>query len=294
MSAPLLNIKGTHWLSEDGFRYCESLARKHYENFPVASRFVPKDLRKYVWAIYAFARTADDFADEPGYTLAERIDNLNCWEEQLLEAYNGNPSHRVFAALAETVERFQIPVELFQNLLAAFRSDLSTNRYETFDDVLAYCSNSANPIGRLMLMLFNYRSERLMELSDSLCTALQLTNFWQDISVDVKKNRIYIPQDDMEEFNYTEQDLFKGIVDDRFRNLLAFEMRRTMDLFLAGKPLLTMVKKPLSLELALTWQGGTQILEKIQKQNFDVFAKRPTLSFIDKVRLLFRTFSMYL
>lgn len=145
-----------------------------------------------------------------------------------------------------------------------------------------------------MLMLFNYRSERLMELSDSLCTALQLTNFWQDISVDVKKNRIYIPQDDMEEFNYTEQDLFKGIVDDRFRNLLAFEMRRTMDLFLAGKPLLTMVKKPLSLELALTWQGGTQILEKIQKQNFDVFAKRPTLSFIDKVRLLFRTFSMYL
>lgn len=294
MSAPLLNIKGTHWSSEDGFRYCEHLARKHYENFPVASRFVPKELRKYVWAIYAFARTADDFADEPGYTLAERVDNLNRWEEQLLEAYNGNPSHRVFAALAETVERFQIPIELFQNLLTAFRSDISTNRYETFDDVLAYCHNSANPIGRLMLILFNYRSERLMQLSDSLCTALQLTNFWQDVSVDMKKDRIYIPQKDMEEFQYSETDLLKSTFDDRFRNLLAFEMRRTMELFFAGRPLLSMVEKPLSLELALTWHGGTQILEKIQKQNFNVFAKRPTLSFTDKAGLLFRSISMYL
>ncbi|HVN48017.1 MAG TPA: squalene synthase HpnC [Bacteroidota bacterium] len=294
MPVPLLNTKGTHWSSEDGFRYCEHLARTHYENFPVASRFVPKDLRKYVWAIYAFARTADDFADEPGYTLAERIDNLNGWEEQLFEAYDGNPSHRVFAALAETVERFQIPVELFQDLLAAFRSDISTHRYETFDDVVFYCSHSANPIGRLMLILFNYRSERLMELSDSLCTALQLTNFWQDISVDIKKNRIYIPQQDMEEFHYTEQDLLKGTFDDRFRNLLAFEMRRTMELFLASKPLLAMVKKPLSMELALTWHGGTQILEKIQNQNFNVFAQRPALSFINKAALLFRTISMYL
>jgi hydroxysqualene synthase len=294
MSVPLFDTKKNRWSSEDGFRYCEQLARKHYENFPVASRFVPKELRKYVWAIYAFARTADDFADEPGYTLAERVDNLHRWEEQLLEAYSGNPSHRVFAALAETVERFQIPIELFQNLLTAFRSDISTSRYGTFDDILAYCRNSANPVGRLMLILFNYRSERLMQWSDSLCTALQLTNFWQDISVDAKNNRIYIPQKDMKEFHYTEQDLLKGLFDDRFRNLLAFEMQRTMDLFNISRPLLDIVEKPLAVELALTWHGGTQILKKIQKQNFNVFAKRPTLLFTDKAGLLFRIISMYL
>ena len=294
MSAPLLNTKGTHWSSEEGFRYCERLARQHYENFPVASRFVPKELRKYVWAIYAFARTADDFADEPGYTLAERIDNLDRWEEQLLEAYNGNPSHRVFAALAETAERFQIPMELFQDLLTAFRSDISTTRYGAFDDVLAYCRHSANPIGRLMLILFNYRSDQLMELSDSLCTALQLTNFWQDVSVDIKKNRIYFPLNDIEEFQYTETDLLNGTFDDRFRNLLAFEMRRTMELFFAGRPLLSSVEKPLALELALTWHGGIRILEKIQHQNFNVFAKRPALSLTDKAGLLFRTISTYL
>ncbi len=240
-----LHTKRRHWLPEEGFQYCEQIARSHYENFPVASRFVPKEIRKYVWAVYAFARTADDFADEPGYTIAERMDNLFQWEQYLDECYNGNPTHRVFAALAETVERFQIPIELFQKLLRAFRSDVTVKRYGTFDELLEYCSCSANPIGRLVLLLFNYRSEAMMELSDSICTALQLTNFWQDVSVDLKKDRIYIPLEDLQEFAYSEQDLLERKFDDRFRELMAFEVQRTAQLFVEGKPLISQVGKDL-------------------------------------------------
>jgi squalene synthase HpnC len=290
MNNPKLHTKGKYWSSEDGFRYCETIARNHYENFPVASRFVSKEIRKYVWTIYAFARIADDYADEPGFTLAERMDNLNQWEQYLDECYNGNPAHRVFAALAETIERFQIPLELFQNLLTAFRADVTVKRYETYEDVLAYCRNSANPIGRLLLLLLNYRSEKMMQLSDSICTALQLTNFWQDISVDLKKGRIYLPLEELEEFGYAEQDLFDQKVNNNFCNLMAFQVRRTAELFVEGKPLLTMVGKDLSMELKLTWNGGMRILQKIHQQNYDVLMKRPALSKLDKLGLLFRSF----
>jgi squalene synthase HpnC len=290
MNNPKLYIKHKYWSAEDGFRYCETIARSHYENFPVASHFVPKEMRKYVWTIYAFARIADDYADEPGFTLAERMDNLNQWEQYLDECYNGNPTHRVFAALAETVERFQIPFELFQNLLTAFRADVTVKRYETYEDLLAYCRNSANPIGRMILLLLNYRSDAMMELSDSICTALQLTNFWQDVSVDLQKDRIYLPLEELEEFDYFEQDLFNQKVNDHFCSLMAFQVQRTAELFVKGKPLLTLVGKDLSRELKLTWNGGTRILQKIHDQNYDVLTKRPTLSRLDKLELLFRSF----
>ena len=290
MNNPKIHIKDKYWSAEDGFRYCEKIAHSHYENFPVASRFIPKEIRKYVWAIYAFARIADDYADEPGYTLAERMDNLNQWEQYLDECYNGNPTHRVFAALAETVERFQIPIELLQNLLAAFRADVTIKRYETYEDLLAYCSNSANPVGRLLLLLFNYRSETMMQFSDSICTALQLTNFWQDVSLDLQKDRIYLPLEELEEFGYSEQDLFNKKINDCFCNLMAFQVRRTAQLFVEGKPLLAMVDKDLSTELKLTWNGGTKILQKIHEQNYDVLTKRPVLSKSDKLVLLFRSF----
>ena len=290
MNDPKIHTKGKYWSAEDGYRYCESIARSHYENFPVASRFISKEIRKYVWTIYAFARIADDYADEPGFTLAERMDNLNQWELYLDECYSGNPSHRVFAALAETVERFQIPRELFQNLLAAFRADVTTKRYETYEDVLAYCRNSANPIGRLLLLLLNYRSEMMMRLSDSICTALQLTNFWQDVSMDLQNDRVYLPLEDLEEFGYSEQDLFHRTVNDNFCTMMAFQVRRTADLFVEGKPLLSMVGKDVSMELKLTWNGGTRILQKIHKQNYDVLSKRPSLSALDKLGLLFRSF----
>jgi hydroxysqualene synthase len=290
MNNPKLHTKRKYWSAEDGFRYCETIARSHYENFPVASHFVPKEIRKYVWTIYAFARIADDYADEPGFTVAERMDNLNQWEQYLDECYNGNPTHRVFAALAETVERFQIPCELFQNLLSAFRADVTGKRYETYEDVLAYCCNSANPIGRMLLLLLNYRSDTMMQLSDSICTALQLTNFWQDVSVDLQKDRIYLPLEDLEEFDYSEHDLFNRTINDHFCSLMAFQVRRTAELFVEGKPLLTMVGKDLSRELNLTWNGGTRILQKIHDQNYDVLTKRPALSGWDKLGLLFRSF----
>jgi len=290
MNIPKIYTKDKYWTAEDGFRYCETIARSHYENFPVASRFISKEIRKYVWTIYAFARIADDYADEPGFTLAERMDNLNQWEQYLDECYNGNPTHRVFAALAETVERFQIPFGLFQNLLTAFRADVTVKRYETYENVLAYCRNSANPIGRLLLLLLNYRSEKMMQLSDSICTALQLTNFWQDVSVDLKKDRIYLPLEELDEFGYSEQDLFDQKVNTNFCNLMAFQVRRTAELFVEGKPLLTMVDKDLSMELKLTWNGGTRILQKIHQQNYDVLTKRPVLSKLDKLGLLFRSF----
>jgi squalene synthase HpnC len=285
-----LHTKTRHWSSEEGFQYCEQIARSHYENFPISSWFVPKEIRKYILAIYAFARIADDYADEPGYTLAERMDNLFQWEQYLDECYNGNPTHRVFAALAETVERFQIPVELFQNLLTAFRSDVTVKRYETFEEVLEYCCNSANPIGRLVLLLFNYRSETMMELSDHICTALQLTNFWQDISVDLQKDRIYLPLEDLAEFAYSEQDLLDRKFDNRFRRLMAFQVQRTAELFVEGKPLLSRIGKDLSRELRLTWNGGTRILQKIHKQDYNVLIQRPSLTTLDKLGLLFRSF----
>jgi squalene synthase HpnC len=290
MYSQKLHTKCKYWSADEGFRYCEIIARSHYENFPVASCFVPKTMRKYVWSIYAFARIADDFADEPGFTLAERIDNLQQWEQYLVECYKGNPTHRVFSALAETAERFQIPIELFQNLLAAFRTDVTVKRYDTYEDVLEYCRNSANPIGRLILLLFNYRSETMMQLSDNICTALQLTNFWQDVSVDIQKDRIYIPLDDLNRFNYSEQELINKNINNNFRDLIAFQLQRTEELFTEGKPLLSMVGKDLSLELKLTWNGGCRILKKIHKQNYDVLTKRPALSTLDKLGLLFRSF----
>lgn len=285
-----IHIKGKYWSSEEGFQYCKHIAQQHYENFPVASRFVPKEIRPYVWSIYAFARIADDYADEPGFTLAERIDNLNQWEQFLLECYHGNPTHRVFAALAETVERFQIPIELFQDLLSAFRADVTINRYETFGGVLEYCRCSANPIGRLVLLLFNYRSESMMELSDSICTALQLTNFWQDISVDMQKDRIYLPLEDFDEFGFPIQDLFARKINDRFREMMAFQVQRTAELFVAGKPLLSKVGRDLSYELKLTWNGGMRILKKIHSSDYDVLTHRPVLTLADKMMLLFRSF----
>jgi phytoene synthase len=178
-------------------------------------------------------------------------------------------------------------MELFQNLLAAFRSDVINAGFETFDDLVAYCRNSANPIGRLILLLFNYRNESMMLLSDHICTALQLTNFWQDLSVDIKNNRIYFPRQDMAEYHYTEEHLLAGTFDRRFKSLLVLEMRRTMDFYLEGRPLIELVQNPLRVELGLTWRGGVRIMEKIQKHNFEALTYRPTLSLADKFNLLF-------
>lgn len=273
---------------DEAFRYCESLAYGHYENFPVASFLLPASKRKHIAAIYAFARTADDFADEPGPPREERLRSLDDWSRQLGLCYEGRAEHPVFVALRETVEVFQIPQDLPARLLKAFRSDVTTTRYETFEDVLAYCRNSADPVGRLVLRLFGYEDTALMALSDRICTALQLTNFWQDVTVDLEKDRVYLPLEDLRRFGVSEEDLRLRRVSPAFRELMAFEVDRTRALFEEGKPLLSAVGRNLRMELKLTWLGGMRMLRKVKDRGYDVLHRRPTLSRTDKINLFIR------
>jgi squalene synthase HpnC len=268
------------------FSFCEQLAKSHYENFPVASLFIPKEKRRYVWNIYAFARIADDFADEGDAPPQKRLEQLDRWGGYLGDCYESKATHPVFVALAETVRRFNIPKEPLADLLTAFRMDVTQRRFGTFTDLLYYCSHSANTVGQLVLHIFENASERNVSLSDSICTALQLTNFWQDVAIDWRKGRLYIPLEDCERFGYTEHDIESRVVDERFRNLMAFEVNRTRELFSGGKPLLKEATPALHLELNLTWQGGMKILERIERLQFDVFHRRPVLSVWDKFSIL--------
>ncbi len=218
------------------FAFCEQLAKSHYENFPVASFLIPREKRPYIWTLYAFARIADDFADEGESTAERRLEMLDDWGEHLNECFKGNATHPVFIALTETVRKFSIPKEPLADLLAAFRMDVTTKRFPAFKDLLYYCKHSANPVGRLVLHVFENAAERTAALSDNVCTALQLANFWQDVSVDWRKGRLYIPLEDLDRFGYTEKDLDNKVVDERFGKLMAFEVERTRDLFGKGKP----------------------------------------------------------
>ncbi len=276
------------------FAHCENMAKSHYENFPVGSSFLPKDNRKYIWAIYAFARTADDFADEgrharetPG-DLKQRLDQLDDWELRLMQCSRGEAKDPAFIALAETIRALDLPLQLFKDLLTAYRMDVKQNRYKTFDEVFYYCRHSANPVGRLVLLTFGYRDENIHKLSDNICTALQLANFWQDIAVDLAKNRIYIPQDEMRRFRVTEGDLHAKICNRAFQTLLKYCMERTAALFNNGLPLCTQVGRDLKLEMRLTWLGGTAILRKISAIDCDVFRRRPSLGMFDAAGLLAR------
>lgn len=275
-------------LIERSFKYCEKITKSHYENFPVASRLIPKDKRKYIYSIYAFARKADDFADEPGMIKEERLRCLDEWHNKLSKCYenNSNENEPIFIALGQTVKDFLIPIELLDNLLKAFRQDVVKNRYDTFEEVLSYCRNSANPIGRLVLMILNYRDEKLFKYSDYICTALQLTNFWQDVAVDLKKDRVYIPHEDMRKFGYTIGELFESRFNDNFRELIQFEIEKTEGLFQRGKNLISLVN--FAKELKLIWLGGMEILNKIKKNKYNVFTKRPELGIFDKIKLFFR------
>ena len=203
------------------YRFCQNLVDSHYENFPVASLLLPKKLRKHVAALYAFARIADDFADEPEYEGA-RKQRLLEWRRQLNAIGKEPAAHPVFVALESTVRELELPVQPFEDLLSAFIQDTEKKRYATFDEVLDYSRRSANPVGRIVLMIHGYRSEELFRYSDAICTALQLANFWQDISVDLKKDRIYIPEEDFKQFSYSEADLRMGVVNERFIDLMKF------------------------------------------------------------------------
>ncbi len=276
------------WSVEDSYRHCELLTWNHYENFPVASILIPRFMRRHVAAIYAFARTADDFADESKYR-GEEASLLDLWEEMLKHCHDGRVEGPVFTALGDTIRRFDLPLELFLDLLDAFRQDVSVKRYRTFQDLLDYCRRSANPVGRLILRMFGYLRQDLFFWSDHICTALQLTNFWQDLAVDWKKERVYIPQEDMVRFGYTPQELGEGKVTDAFCRLMEFEVRRTEGMFCHGEPLLDNVQGRLRFELTAVWFGGRRILEKLRAGGYDAFRHRPRLTWVDKALILART-----
>ncbi len=284
--APVFNGPSNISLSE-AEAFTRKLAVNHYENFIVGSIFLPKEKRQHIYNIYAFARIGDDLADEIADT-AESLEALETYEQQLEACYNGDIQAPVFAALSRTIREFEIPIETFRRLLAAFKQDRVKNRYATFDEVLDYCQNSANPVGELFLYIFGYKDKSLLPLSDAICTALQLANFWQDVSRDAAKNRIYIPRGDIERFGVSEEDIFSKHFSENFRTLLQFEVNRTRNLFEKGKKLFHLLGKDILLDVCLFVAGGEAILNKIEMQGYDVLNKRPALSKGEQVRLFMR------
>jgi len=271
----------------ESFAFCDRLARAHYENFPVGSRLLPAVIRPHVCAIYAFARTADDFADEPGLAPEERLRRLGEWEERL-NSCTVAPEGPIFTALAETLRVHELPSQLLLDLLTAYRLDVTQNRHPDFDAILTYCRYSANPVGRMVLWLFGHRSEELGKLSDHICTGLQLTNFWQDIGIDASRDRVYLPEEDLSTYGVSVDDLKQERMTEPFRKLVQHQVERTRVEFELGRPLLSRVGGRLALELRATWLGGSAILTEIERAGCDVFNNRPVLGFVDMVRILTR------
>ncbi len=273
----------------EAYRYCERMAQEHYENVPVASRFLPEGMRPHVFAIYAFARAADDFADEAHYR-DRRFEALDLWGEELLRAFHGEADHPIFVALRDTVERRELPITPFMDLLTAFRMDQSVSRYATFQELRGYCAHSCEPLGRLVLYLFGYRDPSLHCFADDMCTGLQLATFLQDLSLDFNghRQRLYLPQEDLRHFGVTEHDLRDGAMTLAFRDLMRFQVSRARSLLERGRPLIDRIGPDLSFELELTWHSGQAVLDKIESVDYDVFHRRPVLNSADRARLLAR------
>jgi squalene synthase HpnC len=275
------------------YAWCERLARSHDENFPVASRLLPAGMRPHIAAIYSFARLADDMADEGQRPPQERIADLDRWSERLASAVRGEPAigpqAEVFIALQNSISERRLPPRLFEDLLSAFRQDVTVTRYPTWDALLDYCRRSANPIGRLVLRVAGYERAELDIASDAVCTALQLTNFWQDLEVDWIKRRLYVPASIREPTGARESDLDARWMTPEWRTTLADAVSRTRALFAAGRPVCEHVQGRLKYELRATWLGGMRILDKLEAANYDVFAHRPTLTRMDAPGILWRT-----
>ena len=265
--------------------YCARLARTHYENFSVASWFLPRRLRQHFFNVYAYCRISDDLGDEVGDTEAS-LELLDQWQRELEACYEDSPKHPVFVALAETVRQFDIPKHEFSDLLIAFRQDQTVTRFETFYDVLAYCKYSANPVGHLVLYLCGYRDAERQQLSDFTCTALQLANFWQDVSVDYAKGRIYLPLEDLRRFGVTEDEIAHTQNTGAFKEMMKFEVERAREWFRQGLPLVGKVDRELAIDLDLFSRGGMEILSAIEKQNYAVLGNRPAISKTRKLALV--------
>lgn len=267
------------------FRYCLRLARRHPENFFIGSLFLPRDKRRHLAAVYAYARLADDIADGD-LPSAEKLSALDCWEGRLDACLQGVATHPVFIALGETIRECDLPVEPLRALLRAFRYDAAFRPFTTFTDLLEYCRNSANPVGRLVLALFGYRDEALWTLSDSICSALQLTNFWQDLGIDLARGRCYVPLEDMERFAVSRRALEGHETATGVHQLLRFEVERTRELFARGLPLADRVSRRVGREVRMFASGGLTILEHMEKGGFSPVHRRPSLTTRDKLRLL--------
>jgi squalene synthase HpnC len=275
------------------FQACEHLAKTHYENFSVGSRLLPKHLRKHFYSIYAFSRGVDDLGDE---AQGDRLALLDLWERQLNACYpepnnESTPTHPYFIALAETIRVFDIPKEPFEQLIEANRRDQSITRYNTFDDILEYCTYSANPVGHLVLYLSGIRDPELHQLANKTCTALQLANFWQDVGIDLEIGRIYIPLNDLAKFNVTEQEITDRIHNKNFEILMRYQVDRARQLFIDGYPLADHLDTSLETDFALFVRGGLEILKAIERKNYAVLTTRPRISKLGKARILAATWT---
>jgi squalene synthase HpnC len=268
--------------------YCRRLARSHYENFSVATWFLPERLRQHFFNIYAYCRISDDLGDEVGDPHAS-LEMLDQWQAELDSCYAGNPRHHVFVALAETVHKFDIPKQPFDDLLKAFRQDQTVTRFERFEDLLGYCRYSANPVGHLVLYLCGYRDPDRQALSDSTCTGLQLANFWQDVSDDHSKGRIYLPLEDLRRYGVSEEDISAARNTPAFCEMLQFEVKRARPWFQQGLPLAGRVDRELAVDIELFSRSGQEILNAIERQGYAVLGRRPAISRTRKLALVARS-----
>ena len=277
-----------NWSHGESEQYTHWLATHHYENFHVVSFLLPRRLHQDFYNVYSYCRWADDLGDEIGNT-EESLGLLGWWSGELDRMYAGEARHPVFVALRGTVEKYGIPKQPFSDLVRAFIQDQTVTRYQDWAGVLDYCVYSANPVGRLVLYLCGYSDAERQRLSDATCTGLQLANFWQDVTVDQGKDRVYLPLDLLAKHHYTVEEMFAHKFDRRFRSVMHEAVDKTREFFLTGLPLARMVDKRLSIDLELFSRGGMRVLDKIRQQDYDVLSRRPSISKVERAGLLLGT-----
>lgn len=265
--------------------YCRRLATSHYENFPLVSWLLPKGLHQHFYNVYAFCRWADDLGDEVG-DKARSLELLAWWRSELAACYAGDLKHPVFVALRPTIEEFSIPAQPFEDLISAFEQDQSVHEYQTYDQLRDYCRRSADPVGRLVLHLCRQSNPQNIGWSDSICTGLQLANFWQDVARDYDIGRIYLPREDYERFGYRRDDFDNRRINPAFLELMAFEVDRARQLLRDGLPLIAQLPGPLQIDIDLFARGGLRILERIEQIGYRVWEQRPKVTRWDAIKLL--------